>query len=193
MVRLCVRNFEADLEVLPGVAVADHLHLSASRNVSSAFCGEGAHVGLTVGAAGAQHQRALHRAGDGDAGVAGGIAVAVAAGAGRARLGDAPGGAMALAYRARAERRVGLARRADAGGDHLLVADAEQRLARLACVDHRAAEKIRGGAGHGEQRGGDEPAGRGLRDGDRLAALLQAGADGLGKRYQALHRAILTL
>ena len=25
------------------------------------------------------------------------------------------------------------------------------------------------------------------------AALLQAGADGLGKRYQALHRAILTL
>ena len=102
--------------------------------------GEGLHVGGTVGAAGLERDHARRGAGDGDAGVAGGIAVAVAGGAGGARLGQAPGRAVPLAHRGRAQGGVGLAGGAQAG--HGLVGDAEQGDAGAPRVHHRAAEEI---------------------------------------------------
>ena len=92
---------------------------------------------------------------------------------------------MALAHGARGQRRVGLARRADAG--HLLVADAEQPAAGLARVDDGAAQEVGRSAGDGEQGGRYQPSRRRLGDGDRLAPLLEAVGDRFGEGNERLH------
>ena len=63
------------------------------------------HVGEAVGLACFQRDRALEGAGDGETGVAGRVPVTVAGRPGRARLGEPPRRAEALACRTREERR----------------------------------------------------------------------------------------
>ena len=116
--------------------------------------------------------------------MAGRVAVAVAGRAGGAGLAEAPGRAQPLARGAREEQRVGLGRGAHAV---LQLADLQEPLARGDGIDDGAAEEIGGGAGHREQRRGDEAAGRGFGDRDRLAPRLQQGADPFRPRDQVFH------
>ena len=83
-----------------------------------------------------------------------------------AGLAEAPGRAQARADRARLEQGVGLGARAHAGmaGE----VDFEQHVASLVRVDHATADEVGRGSRCRQQRRGDQAAGRGLRDRDRL-------------------------
>src|SRR5206468_3741303 len=133
------------------------------------------HVALAVGVARLDRDHALDGAGHGDARVARGVAVAVARRPARARLRQPPRRAQQLAHRPGLELRVRLAARADAFDRP--VAHAQQPAPRGLRGDHAAAHEVRGGAGPGEQRRGDEAAGRGFGDGEGLLALFQEGAE----------------
>ena len=148
--------------------------------------GEGAHVGDAVGVAGLHGDRPLARPHERQAGMAGGIAVAIAGGAGGAGLAERPGRAEPLARCPREQQRIGLGRGPHARQRRVRYA---QKLApRLPRVDDGAAEEIGRGAGHGQQCRRDQSPGRGFRDGERLAARLETGADRLGKGQKRLHR-----
>ena len=121
-----------------------------------------------------------------DAAMAGGVAIAVAGRAGRAGLGQAPVGGETAANLARQQFCVGLGGRADSL--HRVVGDVHQNPPRIAGIDHGGAEEIGRGAGHREQRGRDQAAGRGFRDRDGLAPLDQPGGYLLGDRNQIFHR-----
>ena len=122
---------------------------------------------------------------DGDAGVAGGVAVGIAGRPRRAGLGQAPGRVQPLAHQFGGERRPRLGGRADAGA--LLRGRGQEGFARRARVDHGAAHEVGRGAGHGEQHGGDQAAGRRFGDADRFLAGLQFLADLLGQRQERIH------
>ena len=114
------------------------------------------------------------------------IAVAVAGRPGRAGFAEAPGRAVLFAHAPRAQQRIGFGR-----GPHIFhlgVADAEQRRRARLGIDHRAAEKVGGRAGHAEQGRGDQPAGRGFGDGDRFFARDQARGDLFRERQQRFHQ-----
>ena len=83
------------------------------------------------------------------------------------------------------QKRPRLGRGAHAGT--LFARHGEEGVTGRARVDHRAAHEIGRGAGHGEQRGGDETAGRRFRDADGFLAGLQFFADALGEREQGVH------
>ena len=94
------------------------------------------------------------------------IAIAIAGRTGGAGLAQAPGGGEPLAHATRDQPGIGFGRGAQAL--HLRLADAEQVLARRAGVDDAAADEVGGGAGNGEERGADQPAGGGLGDRERM-------------------------
>ena len=79
------------------------------------------HVGLAVRAAGLQGENMRAWPIDADAGMAGRVAVAIAAWTGRSRFLQTPSRAMLLAHFAREQGRIGFAGRAQAG--HGLIAD----------------------------------------------------------------------
>ena len=63
------------------------------------------------------------------------------------------------------------------------VGNIHQHAPRVAGIDHGPAEEIRRGAGHRQQRGRDQAAGRGFRDRDGLAAARSA-ARRFSRRWQ---------
>ena len=70
----------------------------------------------------------------------GGIAVAIASGAGRTRFGNAPFRTMLFAHTPREQQGIGFTRGTHA--DHVLRGDAEQGFARLRGIDDATAEEI---------------------------------------------------
>src|SRR5262249_56945436 len=153
--------------------------------------GEGAHIRGAIAAAGPQRDDPLQGASNGDAGGAGRVAVAVAGWSGGTGLRETPGRAVPLAQGGGDRGGVGLAGRPNTR--HGLIADAEQREARLAGVYHSAAEEIGRGTGNGEERGADQATGRGFSNRDGLAALLQALGDFGGKLDRGFHFCVLRL
>jgi len=63
----------------------------------------------------------------------------------------------------------------------------QESLAGRACIDHGAAHEVGRGAGHSQEHGRDQAAGRRFRDADRLLARLQFLADLPGQRQQRVH------
>ena len=175
--------------VAPRRAPAQRVSLSAASRRRNAARANAHMFLLPVGHVRLERQRAVDRTGDGDAGVAGRVAVAIAGGAGGARLRDSPGGPEELPDGARLEPGVVLRARSDASD--AVVRDAEQRAARGLGVDDAAAEKVRGGAGNGEQGGRDQPARGRLGHGDALIALSQQRGDRGGERGELRHVASL--
>ncbi len=146
---------------------------------------EGAHVGLPVRASGPDRENALGWSGDGDAGMPGRVAVAVAGRARRSGLRQSPGRAVLLTYRARQQRSVGLAGRADAG--HCRVRYRHQGAPGLARVHDCATEKVGRRAGYREQRCRDETAGGRFGNCNGFPTLLELLGDVLGLLDQFAH------
>jgi hypothetical protein len=143
------------------------------------------HVGVPVRRPGFERMSALSRAADGDAGMPGGVAVAVAGRTRGARFRQAPGGAEPLPRHAGEKHGIGFRGGAHAG--HHLRDDPEQGLAGRRGIDDRSAEEVARRPGNGEERRRDESAGRRFRDGDRLAALDQARGNPCCDRFELGH------
>ncbi len=125
---------------------------------SSASARESIHIRQPVCTAGAQRNRARCRAGHGQAGVPGRIAVAIAGRTSGAGFAEAPGGTMALAHKPCDQQRIGSV----AGRRPCISASPmPSSAARELRIDHRAAKKVGRGARHSEQSRGDEASGRG--------------------------------
>src|SRR5205823_9412966 len=121
-----------------------------------------------------------------------GVAVAVAGWTRGAGLAETPGGAEPFADAAGEHEGV-LGRGGARLGDRRL-RQLEEQLLRVAGIDDAAAAEVGRRAGHGQQRGRDEPAGGGLGDGDGFAAGAEPAADPFAECAKILiHGIALTL
>ena len=147
--------------------------------------GESNHVGGSIRRPGFERMSALSRAADGDAGMPGGVAIAVAGRTRGARFRQAPGGAEPLPRHAGEKQ--GIRFRGGAHPGHHFGRDRQQRLAGRRGIDDRSAEEVAGRPGDGEERRRDESAGRRFRGCDRLAALDQARGNPCCDRFELGH------
>ena len=136
---------------------------------------EGPHVGFAIGTPGLDGERTLDRTDDGDAGMARGVAVAIAGGTGCAGLGEAPGGAEAFAHRLRLEQGIRLRARADAS--HGVIRHGQEDSPRHLRVDHPAAEEVGRRPGDGQEAGRHQAPRRRFGDPDRVPPRDEAGGD----------------
>src|ERR1043165_6691834 len=114
------------------------------------------------------------------------IAVTIPGRSGCAGFGERPGGGEILPCGTRHQQRVGLGGRPQAiqrGIRHI-----EQDTARLPRVHDTPAEEISRGTRHRDQCGGDQAAGRGFGDRNRLFALGEKLCDFLANGDQVFHR-----
>jgi 4-carboxymuconolactone decarboxylase len=174
----CVRPLGEQEGRLEGVVTArlrglsgEHLEQQIERRHA-----ERTHVGNAIAAAGLERDRALDGTGlgcpyNGEAAMPGRVAVAIASRAGGATLGQGPSRGEALPRGLRQQPRIGLGRGAHA--ERLEVPDIHQRLPRHLGIDDGPAEEVGRRSGHCQERRRNEAAGRGFRNNDRFAPLLQ--------------------
>src|SRR5260370_19287832 len=146
------------------------------------------HVADAIAAAGFERDRALGSSGNGDAAVAGRIAISIAGWARRSALGHGPRRREALPRGLRQQQRIGLRRGAHAEGRY--IRQVQQRAPRDLGIDDGASQEIGGRPRQCQKRRRDQAAGRGFRHGDRLAALLEKTSDFVGACDQFLHGAL---